>query len=181
MQLRDNETLSYLGLAGFINTHDSEYFTFYRYSSTMDPHNKTVRKRESKLKPPKSYLSKSKPPPSWQRKTEETPDIVSSCDSKVKSSLERTEPMLFMFVLQRNSLELDSSLGILSPEDMKDFTLGSMTQSFASISSLPRDVSCEDLDSAADTTVTEDYHVEVMLLLASGRLHQTIIIIFIII
>ena len=72
----------------------SEYFTLtYRYSNTMDPHNKTVRKRESKLKPPKSYLSKSKPPPSWQRKSEEegqesqTPDIVSSCDSKVRSSL----------------------------------------------------------------------------------------------
>merc|ERR1712110_317907 len=115
----------------------------------MDPHNKTVRKRESKLKPPKSYLSKSKPPPAWQRKSEEdgqesrTPDIVSSCDSK------------------RNSLELDSSLGILSPEEMKDFTLSSMTQSFASMTSLPRDVSCEDLDSAADTTVTEEYHVEI--------------------
>lgn len=59
----------------------------------MDPHSKTERKRESKLRPPKSYLSKSKPPPSRQRKSEEagqdlTPDIVSSCDSKVSSSLE---------------------------------------------------------------------------------------------
>ena len=51
---------------------------------------------------------------------------------------------------------------------MKDFTLGSMTQSFASISSLPRDVSCEDLDSAADRTVTEEYEVEVLTLLAAA-------------
>ena len=134
----------------------------------MDPHNKTERKRESKLKPPKSYLSKSKPAPSWQRKSEEdgqesrTPDIVSSCDSKVRTSLQ-SQQGLNLFLLQRNSLDLDSSLGILSPEEMKDFTLSSMTQSFASITSLPRDVSCEDLDSAADRTVTEEFNVEVEL------------------
>ena len=58
-------------------------------------------------------------------------------------------------------MDLDSSLGILSPEEMKDFTLSSMTQSFASISSLPRDVSCEDLDSAADRTVTEEFDYQV--------------------
>ena len=44
---------------------------------------------------------------------------------------------------------------------MKDFTLSSMTQSFASVSSLPRDTSCDDLDSAADKTVTEEYDVQV--------------------
>ena len=80
---------------------------------------------------------------------------------------------IIIFVLQRNSLELDSSLGILSPEEMKDFTLNSMTQSFASITSLPRDVSCEDLDSAADRTVTEEYEVEVMLSAVFWLFHQT--------
>ena len=75
----------------------------------MDPHNKTVRKRESKLKPPKSYLSKSKPPPSWQRKSEEdggesrTPDIVSSCDSKVRSRLERTSKKNYSFLFYRGT------------------------------------------------------------------------------
>ena len=57
----------------------------------MEPHGKSDRKRESKLKPPKSYLSKNKTTPSRtaSRKNEaelscrETPDIVSSCDSKV--------------------------------------------------------------------------------------------------
>merc|ERR1712079_467143 len=64
--------------------------------------------------------------------------------------------------LQRNSLELDESFGILSPGEMKDFTLSSsMTQSFASVTSLPRDISCEDLDSSsADKTVTEEYIYE---------------------
>ena len=63
-------------------------------------------------------------------------------------------------MMQRNSLELDESLGILSPGDMKDFTVSSMTQSFASATSLPRDASCEDFDSsAADKTVTEDLQV----------------------
>ena len=45
---------------------------------------------------------------------------------------------------------------------MKDFTVSSMTQSFASVTSLPRDVSCEDLgSSAADKTVTEEFESEV--------------------
>ena len=45
---------------------------------------------------------------------------------------------------------------------MKDFTVSSMTQSFASVTSLPRDVSCEDLDSsAADKTVTEEFESQV--------------------
>ena len=60
---------------------------------------------------------------------------------------------------------------------MKDFTLSSMTQSFASISSLPRDVSCEDLDSGADTTVTEEYHVEVLKFSLLVWLHPANIII----
>ena len=80
----------------------SEYT--YRYSSTMEPHNKTERKRESKLKPPKSYLSKVKPPPSWQRRSEEeaqdsrTPDIVSSCDSKVSSHLQSGEKLEIIYL-----------------------------------------------------------------------------------
>lgn len=44
---------------------------------------------------------------------------------------------------------------------MKDFTVSSMTQSFASITSLPRDVSCEDFDSSsADKTMTEECNVQ---------------------
>ena len=58
-------------------------------------------------------------------------------------------------------MELDESLGILSPGDMKDFTLSSMTQSLVSVTSLPRDVSCDDLDSAGDKTVTEECELQV--------------------
>ena len=44
---------------------------------------------------------------------------------------------------------------------MKDFTVSSMTQSFASVTSLPRDVSCEDFDSSsADKTMTEECNVQ---------------------
>ena len=68
--------------------------------------------------------------------------------------------------LQRNSLELDESLGILSPGEMKDFTASSMTQSFASVTSLPRDVSCEDFDtSTGDKTVTEEFNQQVFVFL----------------
>ena len=46
---------------------------------------------------------------------------------------------------------------------MKDFTASSMTQSFASVTSLPRDVSYEDFDSSTgDKTVTEDYNIQVV-------------------
>ena len=132
----------------------------------MDPHNKSERKRESKLRPPKSYTSKTKQTPSRTapRRTEaeipcrEAPDIVSSCDSKVPCIYSQISSTA---VYQRNSLELDDSLGILSPGDMKDFTLSSMTQSFASVTSLPRDISCEDLDSSADRTVTEEFDYQV--------------------
>lgn len=62
-------------------------------------------------------------------------------------------------------MELDESLGILSPGDMKDFTVSSMTQSFASVTSLPRDASCEDFDfSAADKTVTEELELQVYII-----------------
>ena len=48
---------------------------------------------------------------------------------------------------------------------MKDFTASSMTQSFASVTSLPRDVSCEDFDSSTgDKTVTEDFNQQVCVL-----------------
>ena len=53
---------------------------------------------------------------------------------------------------------------------MKDFTLSSsMTQSFASVTSLPRDISCEDLDSSsADKTVTEEYIYEVSFIICTS-------------
>ena len=45
---------------------------------------------------------------------------------------------------------------------MKDFTVSSMTQSFASVTSLPRDTSCEDFDSSsADKTIIEDLDSQV--------------------
>ena len=48
---------------------------------------------------------------------------------------------------KRNSLDLDESLGILTPGEMKDFTMSSsMTHSMASLASLAslnRDISCE--------------------------------------
>ena len=67
----------------------------------------------------------------------------------------------YLHTLQRNSLELDESLGILSPGEMKDFTLSSMTQSIASITSLPRDTSYDDFDSTAEITVTEESNLQV--------------------
>eukprot|EP00090_Calanus_glacialis_P010277 TRINITY_DN18660_c0_g1_i3.p1 TRINITY_DN18660_c0_g1~~TRINITY_DN18660_c0_g1_i3.p1 ORF type:complete len:2160 (-),score=462.58 TRINITY_DN18660_c0_g1_i3:1392-7538(-) len=81
----------------------------------------------------------------------ETPDIVSSCDRRSDADSDETGS-------KRNSVELDESLGILSPGDMRDFTASSMTQSLASVSSLPRDVSWDELNTdTTDNTVTEDY------------------------
>ena len=81
----------------------------------------------------------------------ETPDIVSSCDRRSEADSEETGS-------KRNSMELDESFGILSPGDMRDFTASSMTQSLVSVSSLPRDVSWDELNTdTTDNTVTEDY------------------------
>jgi len=81
----------------------------------------------------------------------ETPDIVSSCDRRSDAGSDETGS-------KRNSVELDESLGILSPGEMRDFTASSMTQSLASVSSLPRDTSWDELNTdTTDNTVTEDY------------------------
>ena len=54
---------------------------------------------------------------------------------------------------------------------MKDFTASSMTQSFASVTSLPRDVSCEDFDSSTgDKTVTEDFNQQVLMTVFYDRM-----------
>ena len=106
----------------------SEYT--YRYSNTMDPHNKPVRKRESKLKPPKSYLSKSKPPTSWQRKTEEdgqesqTPDIVSSCDSKVEVQSGENSLQIFYFYFTEELLRAGLQSGYPEPRGYEGLHAG---------------------------------------------------------